>query len=189
MATKKLFAEPLSEFPQDIQDTVNHHIGALVEDPNPTLGGDLSINGYTIDATGGLSILNGNIGIGTTSPLEIVDVYKDTGGAILLSSVNENLWGYIGYTTTGNTVLKLQNGYGPGAISLLTSSTPRLYITYNNIGINTTDQFGGGAGVIGIADATTIPSSNPTGGGVLYVDGGALYYRGSNGTVTKIADA
>lgn len=35
----------------------------------------------------------------------------------------------------------------------------------------------------------TIPSVNPTGGGVLYVEGGALKYRGSSGTVTTIANA
>jgi hypothetical protein len=48
---------------------------------------------------------------------------------------------------------------------------------------------GGGAGVIGIANATTVPTSNPTGGGILYVENGALKYRGSSGTVTTIANA
>jgi hypothetical protein len=35
----------------------------------------------------------------------------------------------------------------------------------------------------------TIPSANPTGGGVLYVEAGALKYRGSSGTITTIANA
>jgi hypothetical protein len=35
----------------------------------------------------------------------------------------------------------------------------------------------------------TAPSANPSGGGVLYVEGGALKYRGSSGTVTTIANA
>jgi len=48
---------------------------------------------------------------------------------------------------------------------------------------------GGGAGVIGIANAGTIPTSNPSGGGILYVDAGALKYRGSSGTITTIAVA
>lgn len=48
---------------------------------------------------------------------------------------------------------------------------------------------GGGAGVIEMNDATTVPSSNPASGGVLYVEGGALKYRGSSGTVTTIAPA
>jgi hypothetical protein len=58
-----------------------------------------------------------------------------------------------------------------------------------NAGFNTTDQFGSGAGVIGIKNAATAPTSNPTGGGVLYAENGALKYRGSSGTVTTIAPA
>lgn len=46
-----------------------------------------------------------------------------------------------------------------------------------------------GVGVIGIKSATTNPSTNPSGGGILYVDSGALKYRGSGGTVTTIAVA
>ena len=52
-----------------------------------------------------------------------------------------------------------------------------------------TTAFGGGKGVIGIANANTVPASNPTGGGVLYVEAGALKYRGSSGTITTIANA
>jgi len=63
------------------------------------------------------------------------------------------------------------------------------WILSNNIGLGTSNQFGGGVKVIGIANATTVPSSNPSGGGVLYVENGALKYRGSSGTVTTIAPA
>ena len=55
--------------------------------------------------------------------------------------------------------------------------------------INGAADLGGGAGVIGIANAVTVPNANPTGGGVLYVEAGALKYRGSSGTVTTIANA
>jgi len=58
-----------------------------------------------------------------------------------------------------------------------------------NVGIRTTSQFGGGRGVMAIANATVAPSINPAGGGILYVEDGALKYRGSNGTVTVIAPA
>jgi len=58
-----------------------------------------------------------------------------------------------------------------------------------NVGFRTTSQFGGGRGVIAIANATVAPSGNPAGGGILYVEDGALKYRGSNGTVTVIAPA
>jgi hypothetical protein len=58
-----------------------------------------------------------------------------------------------------------------------------------NIGLGTTSQFGEGEGVIAIANSSVVPSVNPAGGGILYVENGALKYRGSNGTITTIAPA
>ncbi|HEU5158143.1 MAG TPA: glycosyl hydrolase family 28-related protein [Streptosporangiaceae bacterium] len=52
-----------------------------------------------------------------------------------------------------------------------------------------TKSYGGGVGVIFIPNRSTAPTSNPSGGGILYVEAGALKYRGSSGTVTKIANA
>lgn len=48
---------------------------------------------------------------------------------------------------------------------------------------------GGGVGVLPIANATTAPTTNVATGGVLYVQAGALKYRGSSGTVTTIGPA
>jgi hypothetical protein len=71
-----------------------------------------------------------------------------------------------------------------------TTNTERLRITSaGNVGIGVTSAFGNGVKVIGIANATTVPNANPSGGGVLYVEAGALKYRGSNGTITTIAPA
>lgn len=53
----------------------------------------------------------------------------------------------------------------------------------------TAGSYGGGAGVMFIANRTTAPTTNPSGGGILYVESGALKYRGSSGTVTTIAAA
>lgn len=50
-------------------------------------------------------------------------------------------------------------------------------------------SFGSGVGVIYIANRGAAPSSNPTGGGILYVESGALRYRGSSGTTTTLAAA
>ena len=44
------------------------------------------------------------------------------------------------------------------------------------------------AGVLGIANGTA-PSSSPAGMGQLYVESGALKYRGSSGTITTVATA
>lgn len=53
-----------------------------------------------------------------------------------------------------------------------------------------TGDFGSGSRVIFIREAVTVPTTNPTGGGILYVTPlGALQYRGPNGMVTTIAAA
>ncbi|MFE9026222.1 hypothetical protein ACFYOA_08160 [Streptomyces iakyrus] len=53
----------------------------------------------------------------------------------------------------------------------------------------TSVTFGGGSGVLGLTNAATVPTTNPTGGGVLYAEGGALKWRSPNGVVTTIAPA
>ena len=47
----------------------------------------------------------------------------------------------------------------------------------------------GGKGVLAMKNAAAAPTSSFPGGGVLYVENGALKYRGANGTVTKLANA
>ena len=51
-----------------------------------------------------------------------------------------------------------------------------------------TNNYGDGVGVFFLKAATTAPTANPSGGGILYVTaGGALTYRGPGGTVTTLA--
>ena len=58
-----------------------------------------------------------------------------------------------------------------------------------NLGFRTGSQFGAARGVFAIANAVVAPSVNPRDGGILYVEDGALKYRGSEGTITVIAPA
>ncbi len=53
---------------------------------------------------------------------------------------------------------------------------------YNALG---SDVLGGFA----LTNALTVPTVNPTGGGIMYAEAGALKWRGSSGTVTTIAPA
>jgi hypothetical protein len=83
-----------------------------------------------------------------------------------------------------------------GAVRTRISSAAQLvtqeiaYFTGAGIQVNSSStQFGGGSGVVGISNAGAVPSTNPAAGGVLYAEAGALYWRGSGGTVTKIANA
>lgn len=78
------------------------------------------------------------------------------------------------------------------AASALTSND-RFVIDYQSSGTSSFGfngfSIGSGQGVIFVANATTAPTTNPTGGGILYVESGALKYRGSSGTVTTLGVA
>lgn len=58
-----------------------------------------------------------------------------------------------------------------------------------NITIHGGGSYGGGSKVTFIGNAAVVPTSNPTGGGILYVEAGALKYRGSSGTITTLGAA
>lgn len=65
------------------------------------------------------------------------------------------------------------------------------YVTLDasgNLLVGMTTAATSSAKTLHLANAT-VPTANPTGGGVLYVEAGALKYRGSSGTVTTIANA
>jgi hypothetical protein len=154
-----------------------------------------------LTAEGGISLATermridstGNVGIGTSSPISKLTAAGSssapsgtaaTGG---IQSWNNGLTQMVltidsnsPFTSTIQAKhLSVDDAYYPISLNPLGG----------NVGIGTTDQFGGGAKVVGIANADTVPASNPTGGGVLYVEAGALKYRGSSGTVTTIANA
>jgi len=54
---------------------------------------------------------------------------------------------------------------------------------------NDGDDKGGSGAMIIIDNVSGVPNSNPSSGGIIYAEGGALKYRGSSGTITTIADA
>jgi len=64
-----------------------------------------------------------------------------------------------------------------------------VYYIGGNVGIGTSTQFGSGDGVMGISDAVTPPTTNTTGGGVLYSENGAGKWRGTSGTITTFGPA
>ena len=117
------------------------------------------------------------------------------GAAVALLHVNGTVGAGNGSTAAPSflfTNSPLTGIYRPAAnaIGFVNASTETMRLLENtNLGIRTTDQFGSGIGVIGIANANSAPSTNPTGGGVLYAEGGALKWRGSAGTTTTIAAA
>ena len=145
----------------------------------------------------------GKVGIGTTSPASQLSV---GGAGTALGAVAQPK---ISATGTGDISIAVQGGTA-GAVenvvrsiltqgqfgtttnhntNIISNGSPVIYATPSfNVGIGTTDFGSGTGGCIGIVNATA-PSGTPVGGGVLYVEAGALKFKGSSGTVTVIAAA
>lgn len=134
------------------------------------------------------SVTNGNTivnvlpnGTATVSAHRIFNS-SDAGNASFFGVRVDTTQAYLESSSTGTGTNK--------PVGILTASVERIRVETNgNIGLNTTAQFGSGVGVIGIANATTAPTTNPTGGYVLYAEGGALKGRGSSGTTVTIGAA
>jgi hypothetical protein len=142
---------------------------------------------FSIGTTGGATFATFNstgLGIGTTSPgqkLEVAGSIKTTGGDIVVGPNR-----YIGDWQSGAGIYF----DGNGEITATTQNNRHFIVSMGsgNVGIGVTSFGTSAAKVIGIVNGTA-PSSSPAGMGQLYVESGALKYRGSSGTVTTIANA
>jgi hypothetical protein len=134
----------------------------------------------TLNATG--------LGVGVTPSLYRFEVGSgSTDTRALFTSNNafsigvkngaNQLGGWIG--SAGNNILTFSGNDGTMKVTI---DNP------GNVGVGVSTFGTSAAKVIGIADGTA-PSTSPAGMGQLYVEAGALKYRGSSGTITTIANA
>ncbi len=160
---------------------------------------------------------DGNVGIGTTSPSELLHIQSSgypsllvkttatTGNSaaqVAFGTTNNNEAGVIQYNAPSDSspnMMFLRNQYGDLMLSTGVGGTAseRLRIdSSGNVGIATTSQFGGGAKVLGLGKAQTAPTTNPSDAVVLYVedlddgDGSAtaeLMVRDEDGNVTNLS--
>jgi len=143
--------------------TTNIATGAAAQ--TVTLGSTTGASSTTIDAgTGAISIGTGaqarTTNIATGAAAQAVTLGSKTGASSLTL-----------HSGTGHTVLDLA---GNGNIAIAMGFTP---------------TYGGGQNVIFIGNKTVNPSSNPTSGGIMFVDSGAAKWRGSSGTTTTFGPA
>ncbi len=137
----------------------------------------------------------GAAAFGTSSVLGRVSVSTGSTGTIgaVIRGVSGQTANLQEWQSDAGTVLALVGSSGNIRTPALLSTDNLNAITFGatrNIQFGSaTQSFGGGEVVIGIRNATTVPTSNPTSGGILYVENGALKYRGSGGTITTIANA
>lgn len=84
--------------------------------------------------------------------------------------------------TTGNLMTFRNNGVD----QFVMHNNGGLY-TSTNIQVGSTVQdFGAGSVVIGLKNATAVPTTNPTGGVIIYSEGGVLKYRDPNGSIYSL---
>jgi len=133
--------------------------------------------GTSVTVTGAIS------GAGITASADIA-----VGDDLSASAYNVGSFGsYLGrQSSDGSTVLNAQTGEAiikqGGNVAMRVDSSANLIVgTTANPGTNA-------ANVIVIGNGTA-PTTQPAGIGQLYVESGALYYRGTSGTVTPIASA
>lgn len=89
-----------------------------------------------------------------------------------------------------NTSVYGKNLFYTGATTGPATGTLRLQLEVAGVSLlGAVGSYGGGVDVVFMQNATTVPTSNPTGGGLLYVQAGALKYRGSGGTITTLGAA
>lgn len=146
---------------------------------------------------------SGNLGLGTDLPgyrLDIAsaDTFAGLGYAMRLRSNATATAAALQFTTS---TVSAENGLiacsdagritiqGTTDMAFRTSGDERARIdTSGNLLVGATSVGTSAAKVIGMANATA-PTTSPAGMGQLYVEGGALKFRGSSGTVTTIAPA
>jgi hypothetical protein len=129
---------------------------------------------------------SGNVGIGTATPTQRLDI---RGGDLQVSRGAASV-AADGAINFGNSAANyIYSGNSSNIMAFATNNAERMRISSaGNVGIGTSSFGTSAATVIGIANGTA-PTTSPAGIGQLYVEGGALKYRGSSGTVTTIANA
>lgn len=168
--------------------TVAFNGGVTIGDAS---GDALTINSNTISIPNNVN-LNGNVGLGTAptgvpatrlvvgdgSGDEGATVFPGTGGTASLH-----------FSDTSGEKGSIKWAASTGSLRFGTAGSDRVAIdTSGNLLVGVTAAGTSAVSVVGIANGTA-PTSSPAGMGQLYVEAGALKYRGSSGTVTTIAPA
>lgn len=137
----------------------------------------------------------GQIGIGTAAPVKALDVSAADGNVFRIGRPNTGNFDWLVSGVGGDSATLLFDGAQALSGFLFrtgnaaAADTDAFFIRSDgSIGIGTTSFGTSAAKVVGIANGTA-PTASPAGMGQLYVEAGALKYRGSSGTVTVLAPA
>ncbi len=84
-------------------------------------------------------------------------------------------------------ILQLYDKYGSEKVRLYARDTTASWITSGSFGIGTTNQFGGGVGILSLGNAHTNPSSALTNAAALFASGGEMFVYDAAGNATLIS--
>lgn len=127
----------------------------------------------------------------------IVDVLPNgtaTQSDLVLANTNDaDNMGFLDIRVSGTTAsLRCSSagtGTAPTLVHVFVASANRLSVDASgNVGVGVSTFGTSSAGVLGMVNATA-PTTSPAGMGQLYVEAGALKYRGSGGTITTLGAA
>jgi hypothetical protein len=153
--------------------TLSHTTGTT----NPTYSVAANVTGFTLKQAD----LTTNSGTGATFTIQSQNETGTTsvGGPLhLVSGTGTTSAGAIRAKLGGNTMIEAAEvAAGRRVVSLAFGSD----LTTTQMPANTGDR------VVFLADAATVPTANPVGGGIWYSSGGSLYWRNPSGQVTQIA--
>ena len=150
--------------------------------PSMSVGGTNTSTGDAYIAVGGSRTGSGNSYINLIGDT----TYTSFGLRILRANLGANSYSVITQRGTGGLYLATNEA---ASILFQTTQVTRFEISpTGNVLINGMTVGTSGDKVLAIANGTA-PSSSPAGGGQLYVEAGALKYRGSSGTVTTVGVA
>jgi hypothetical protein len=138
----------------------------------------------------------GFVGIGTSSPSELLTIGAGNflfasafGGTKYSNDSNVFTAGTTGAYIGSSASSLYYDSYGGSHVWRGSGYVERMRIDASgNLLLKTTSAGTSAVGVLGLGNATA-PTSSPAGMGQLYVEGGALKFRGSSGTVTTVAPA
>lgn len=123
------------------------------------------------------SVISSNDGLGVgffgTISNHDLSFVANSGRYVILDKAGTRLYPFLNNTTS------------------LGDNSSRWATTYSQnyaVGSNSA-SFGGGSGVMFFSTATTVPTSNPVGGSLVYSEAGAMKARGASGTITTFGPA
>ena len=195
-----------SESPTLTDDYLRYWASYIAALRDCTLSGTASIStlnlAYSGTLTGSTGVLNigtgqiykdasGNVGVGTAAPDQKVQI---VGGLRLSSTATLGVQLPSGVFSYESGDFRAYVGDGSGyswRFSTRAASATVDVVTIfdsRNVSIGLASVGSSAVNVLALGNATA-PTTSPAGGGQLYVESGALKFRGSSGTITTIAAA